>query len=1261
MPEIFKLQGIINVDVSKAEAGLKRTETHARATAGSLDKLGDAAKQAGRDATTFGERLAGLNRNLQRNAESARNFGNAMSLKVTLPLVAFASAAVKSAVSMDSLKRGLTAVAGSSAEAEKQLVRLKEVAKLPGLGFREAIQGSINLQAAGLSANIAERSLKAFGNALATVGKGKAELDGVVLALSQIQSKGKVSAEEINQIAERVPQIRKVMIAAFGTADTEILQKAKLTSNQFIDTVVRELEKLPKVTGGAQNSFENLADTAQQSLEKIGTPILRTLIPALDRLAPKIEAAADAFSNLSPKAQDTAFAFGAVGIAAGPVINTMANSVIVLGGVASVWGRVAGAITGAAAAFRLIQGVAPGAIAATSATLTVLGAAAAQRGDVSPSALKARDEGDERARRAAAQEAGFKYLTTTRKTPVQGLGAEAPDALTSGTGRVGSITSPLSAKPAKTAAELEAEALRKRIAGIGTGGKGAGSVKDSPAVLAAQAEADLTKTAFDKAKRVENARLVDQQYFYDQQLVSLDSYQAARKAAEDRIYAAGQQSIEAERRLLAVSKVTQLERNVQTAQLNERQAELEGEHQAKLNAITREGLAIRKSALEAAAEAMGAAMGRQADSAADALGKEQQAWQQHGNRLREIGFEIAALQRDGYDDQTRTLQNAGIQRTAIWQRQLSSQVAAERDSMQRRVQALEQERALVLRFETSEQRKLQAVTAINRQIEAEEEASATRRASILDDFYSKQRDELGRLSGGIVDSFDKAFDRIGKEGAGGFFKSIGQDLLKSVRDSAKEFARQKIADKLGQLAGVPQADNGGLPRQQAGFFGALQTIFGSKQSEPQVQAGLTATPIVGAIGRSTQQIVSAIQALSFGAGATPAFAGAGGFGGLDFSGGGSFASAAQSVTGAGAAFAGGSSVGGVLGNISSGIGTAQSVFGAAKTLGGLFKPKGFAGLDFSGGGSFANAAAAVTGNAGALAKGGGFLSKLGGLFGFGGGGGAGAAGAGGAATGFAAAIPYIGAAITIAQIAAPFIGKLFARDHRKSLRGLIRGEYGIDVKEGSFLDSIKQIGEAKYGPKDFPRRQAETVRLPETREALYEYSQAHGLKGNSNLFSAGLLQDPFSKMNLQKRAGGGIVTGPGTGKSDSVPALLSTGEFVIQADAVRRYGSGMLDRINQMAVTEPPVMRLAAGGPVTMPINRGSSAPPSFAPTPAFDPAAIVDVLDRLTEQVARLQGMDADKIIGMAKPEAITKKVAISFTQRDSASVDVRNKLNKR
>ena len=59
-------------------------------------------------------------------------------------------------------------------------------------------------------------------------------------------------------------------------------------------------------------------------------------------------------------------------------------------------------------------------------------------------------------------------------------------------------------------------------------------------------------------------------------------------------------------------------------------------------------------------------------------------------------------------------------------------------------------------------------------------------------------------------------------------------------------------------------------------------------------------------------------------------------------------------------------------------------------------------------------------------------------------------------------------------------------------------------------------------------------------------------------------------------ASGGLIVGPGTGTSDSIPAMLSSGEYVIRSAAVDRIGAGTLDAINSGRVS-----RLAEGGSVS--------------------------------------------------------------------------------
>lgn len=336
------------------------------------------------------QRLSSVSENAVRGIRTAferiGSIGTRLTVGVSAPLAALGVAAVKADADLEALRMGLIAVSGSAAAADKQLARLAEVARLPGLGFKEAIQGSVNLQAAGFSAQLAERSLKAFGNALATVGKGKADLDGVILALTQIQSKGKISAQEINQLGERLPQIRAAMKAAFGTADTEALQKMGISTQEFIERIVAEFEKLPPVTGGVKNAFENIRDAAERAMAEFGAalrPGTELVTKFAEAAVSKLADMAKGFRELPPAIQATAVALGGLAVAAGPALAAIGQIGLGITGIATAIPVIkamavavgAGILSLGQFAGALVSQVAPAAASATVA-LKALGGAA---------------------------------------------------------------------------------------------------------------------------------------------------------------------------------------------------------------------------------------------------------------------------------------------------------------------------------------------------------------------------------------------------------------------------------------------------------------------------------------------------------------------------------------------------------------------------------------------------------------------------------------------------------------------------------------------------------------------------------------------------------------------------------------------------------------------------------------------------------------------------------------------------------------------
>ena len=300
---------------------------------GALDKALSKSNQATAGFKKFGDQLSSI--------------GNTLSVGVTLPVIALGAAVVNSAANMDSLKRGLIAVSGSAAEAERQFVGLKEVAKLPGLGLKEAVQGSINLQALGNSAEQSQRILKVFGNALATVGRGREDLAESIRQLGQLGARGHVTADNLKPLIERIPQLATIIKEKFGAEalgdPAKVFKQLGVDSKQFIEVILTELGKLPMVTGGAKNAIENFKDTVDQTAARIGEkllPAVEALLPKLENFIKAIADTADEFTKLSPEVQLAGLAFTAAAVAAGPLL-------VVAGSLVSAYTTVTAAFSGA--------------------------------------------------------------------------------------------------------------------------------------------------------------------------------------------------------------------------------------------------------------------------------------------------------------------------------------------------------------------------------------------------------------------------------------------------------------------------------------------------------------------------------------------------------------------------------------------------------------------------------------------------------------------------------------------------------------------------------------------------------------------------------------------------------------------------------------------------------------------------------------------------------------------------------------------------
>ena len=267
--------------------------------------------------------VSGANSRLQSLGDSFSNVGQKLSIGLSIPLGLLGKQALENGAGLESLKMGLKSIeeqqygAGKSAEyAASRFSEFIEIAKLPGIGLKEAISMSIGLRSVGFSADEAKREILAFGNTLALVGKGKNELNGVALQLQQLSGKSSGFGADLRIIKEYAPQVGAALLQAFGTLDTESIAKTGVTGKQVIEKITTELEKLPKAGAGLKTAMENVSDSIFIATGRIGESLNKSLglTSVFDSIGNAVGTLADYFTGLSPEVQKF------IGITAGVLV-----------------------------------------------------------------------------------------------------------------------------------------------------------------------------------------------------------------------------------------------------------------------------------------------------------------------------------------------------------------------------------------------------------------------------------------------------------------------------------------------------------------------------------------------------------------------------------------------------------------------------------------------------------------------------------------------------------------------------------------------------------------------------------------------------------------------------------------------------------------------------------------------------------------------------------------------------------------------------
>ena len=268
--------------------------------------------------------ISNLSKSSDALSKKFTSFGKKMTVGVTLPLTALATAGVKYNATMETYLANLTTLlGGNQQEAQKLLDTLKEMANTTPYEATDLVKATQKMMAFGISA---EDSLK-YLNMLGDIAMGDAnKMDSLTLAFSQISASGRASMEDINQMIDQgfnpltiIAQKTGESMADLrdrvseGKVSFEEIAGAFQTATSEGGTFYQSMDKASQTTEGKISTLKDGFNTALGSMTESLLPFVTEAVNGLTKVA-------DWFANLDEDGKRTALTIAGIALAIGPVL-----------------------------------------------------------------------------------------------------------------------------------------------------------------------------------------------------------------------------------------------------------------------------------------------------------------------------------------------------------------------------------------------------------------------------------------------------------------------------------------------------------------------------------------------------------------------------------------------------------------------------------------------------------------------------------------------------------------------------------------------------------------------------------------------------------------------------------------------------------------------------------------------------------------------------------------------------------------------------
>ena len=177
---------------------------------------------------------------------------------------------VKAAGKMEQLEIAFTAMLGSAEKAKTMLNELQDFAQATPFDLESVTNGSRRLLAMGFSAEQIIPVMTAVGDAASGLGLQADGIDRITLAMGQMAAKGKVSAEEIRQLAEAGIPAWKFISDSLGITIPEAMKKAEQSQ-------ISAAQGLNAIVAGMNNKFGGMMEAQSKTIDGMWSNLMDSI------------------------------------------------------------------------------------------------------------------------------------------------------------------------------------------------------------------------------------------------------------------------------------------------------------------------------------------------------------------------------------------------------------------------------------------------------------------------------------------------------------------------------------------------------------------------------------------------------------------------------------------------------------------------------------------------------------------------------------------------------------------------------------------------------------------------------------------------------------------------------------------------------------------------------------------------------------------------------------------------------------------------